>query len=146
MEIERKFIVNELPSLDNIPYKKIKQGYVTLSPELRVRQADDKYYLTKKGEGFLIREEEEMEISASEGERYFSKCENRLVYKTRYYIPYEKYIIELDIYEKKHKGLVVCEVEFSTVNEANSFIPPMWFGEEITENREYRNKYLALMN
>ncbi|MBQ7353272.1 MAG: adenylate cyclase [Clostridia bacterium] len=146
MEIERKFIVNELPSLENIQKKKIKQGYVTLSPELRVRQADDKYYLTKKGEGFLIREEEEIEISASEGEKYFSQCANRLVYKTRYYIPYKNHTIELDIYEKNHKGLVVCEVEFSSVEEASGFIPPTWFGEEITENREYRNKYLALMS
>ena len=146
MEIERKFIVNELPSLENIPFKRIRQGYVTLSPELRIRQADDKYYLTKKGEGYLVREEEEYEVSQKDGEEYFSKCENRLVYKTRYYIPYEKYTIELDIYEKKHKGLIVCEVEFSSVEEAKSFIPPLWFGEEITENREYRNKYLALMN
>ena len=146
MEIERKFMVKVLPSLENIPFKRIRQGYVTLNPELRIRQADDKYYLTKKGEGYLVREEEEFEVSVAEGEEYFSKCENRLVYKTRYYIPYEKYIVELDIYEKKHKGLIVCEVEFESVEDAKSFILPSWFGEEITENREYRNKYLALMN
>ena len=146
MEIERKFMVKVLPSLENIPFKRIRQGYVTLNPELRIRQADDKYYLTKKGEGYLVREEEEFEVSVAEGEEYFSRCENRLVYKTRYYIPYEKYIVELDIYEKKHKGLIVCEVEFESVEDAKSFILPSWFGEEITENREYRNKYLALMN
>lgn len=146
MEIERKFMVKVLPSLENIPFKRIRQGYVTLNPELRIRQADDKYYLTKKGEGYLVREEEEFEVSTAEGEEYFSRCENRLVYKTRYYIPYEKYIVELDIYEKKHKGLIVCEVEFESVEDAKSFILPSWFGEEITENREYRNKYLALMN
>ena len=58
MEIEKKYLVSELP--DNLPqYKcrKIEQGYLSTSPVVRVRMDNDKYYLTYKGKGLLAREE-----------------------------------------------------------------------------------------
>ena len=49
MEIEKKYLVSELP--DNLPqYKcrKIEQGYLSSSPVVRVRMDNDEYYLTYK--------------------------------------------------------------------------------------------------
>ena len=143
MEIERKFLVNEIPSLNGLRYSKITQGYISFSPETRIRKMDDKYYLTKKGEGMIAREEIESEVSKSEGEKYFEQVISNLIIKTRYYIPLEKYTIELDIYDGKFKGLVVAEVEFESLEEANLFTPPAWFGTDISNNIEYRNKILA---
>ena len=71
--------------------------------------------------------------------KYFSPSD----FKTRYYIPYDKHTIELDIYEGIFKGLIVAEVEFESLDEANLFTPPAWFGEDISNNIEYRNKILA---
>ena len=144
MEIERKFLVKEIPCLDGVKYSEIKQGYFSVSPEKRVREKDDKYYLTEKGEGFLVRTEIEKEIDEKTALKYFDLSKNRIVEKRRYFLPYGNYTIELDIYGGKHQGLVVAEVEFDSVEEANSFVPPAWIGEDITENKTYKNMVLAL--
>ena len=143
MEIERKFLVKEIPSLEGLKYSEIKQGYISIKPEVRVRKLDDKYFLTEKGEGTLVREENEREISENEGLALFEKIVSNLIEKKRYYINYEGNLIELDIYEGKFAGLVVAEVEFKTLEDANKFIPPKWFSTDISENMEYRNKILA---
>lgn len=144
MEIERKFLVGELPQLDGYLHSEIVQGYVSFSPEIRVRQLDDKYYRTEKGEGMIIREENEWEIDKEAAEKMFKEVKTNLIEKTRYYIPYNKYVIELDIYKGVFKGLIVAEVEFESMEEAQAFTPPDWFIEDISEKREYRNKILAL--
>ena len=146
MEIERKFLVGTTPNLDGVKSSEIIQGYVSFSPEIRVRQLDDKYYRTEKGEGMVVREENEWEISKEEAEKMFQEVKTNLIEKTRYYISYNKYTIELDIYKGIFKGLIVAEVEFETLEEANNFTPPEWFLEDISEKREYRNKILALKN
>lgn len=144
MEIERKFLVGSLPNLDGVKSSEIIQGYVSFSPEIRVRQLDDKYYRTEKGEGMILREENEWEIDKEAAEKMFKEVKTNLIEKTRYYIPYNKYTIELDIYKGIFKGLIVAEVEFESMEEAQAFTPPDWFIEDISEKREYRNKILAL--
>ena len=144
MEIERKFLVGELPQLDGYRHSEIVQGYVSFSPEIRVRRLDNKYYRTEKGEGMIAREENEWEIDEEVAEKMFKEVKTNLIEKTRYYIPYNKYVIELDIYKGIFKGLIVAEVEFESMEEAQAFTPPDWFIEDISEKREYRNKILAL--
>ena len=143
MEIERKFLVKELPDLSGAKSSEIMQGYVSISPEVRVRKLDDKYYRTEKGEGTVVREEREWEISSKEGEALFASVQTNVIEKTRYYIPCGKYTAELDIYKGKFSGLCVVEIEFPTLDEANAFVPPVWFGEDVSEKKEYRNKNLA---
>ena len=143
MEIERKFLVKELPDLSGAKSSEIMQGYVSISPEVRVRKLDDKYYRTEKGEGTVVREEREWEISSQEGEALFASVQTNVIEKTRYYIPCGKYTAELDIYKGKFSGLCVVEIEFPTLDEANAFVPPVWFGEDVSEKKEYRNKNLA---
>ena len=144
MEIERKFLVGELPNLDSAKSSEIVQGYVSFSPEIRVRQLNDKYYRTEKGEGMVVREENEWEISKEEAEKMFKEVKTNLIEKTRYYISYNKFTIELDVYKGIFKGLIVAEVEFESIEEAKNFTPPDWFLEDVSEKREYRNKILAL--
>ncbi len=144
MEIERKFLVKELPDLSGVKSSEIMQGYISILPEVRVRKLDGKYYRTEKDEGTVVRREREWEITKDEAEKLFSEVKTNVIEKTRYYLPYGKYTIELDIYKGKFKGLIVVEIEFPTVEEAVSFNPPDWFGEDISEKKEYRNKILAL--
>ena len=59
--------------------------------------------------------------------------------KTRYVI--EDIRAELDIYPS---DLVIVEVEFASLEEAEAFTPPSWFGEEVTGNKQYSNAQLAL--
>jgi CYTH domain-containing protein len=146
MEIERKFLVNDLPRLDNLVFDEIVQGYISFSPERRVRKRGEKYYYTEKGEGTLFREEIEREISRDEYEELFEKCSGVYLEKTRYLIPLENSLVaELDIYKGKLSHLRVVEVEFKSLEDAKKFTPLPWFGEEITEKTEFRNKNLALI-
>ena len=143
MEIERKFLVNQIPQLDGYKHSQIVQVYVK-SPKIRARKIDDKFIATKKSEGTIVREEIEWEISRAEWEKYYSENKSMSVEKTRYFIPLDKYTAELDVYHAKNQGLVTVEVEFATYEEAISFVPPAWFGKDVTENKEYQNKNLAI--
>ncbi len=144
MEIERKFLVKELPNLKGVKYSEIKQGYFSITPEKRVRKMDDKYFLTEKGEGDMVREEKEWEIDEETAQKYFDSSKTYIIEKRRYYLPYGEYTIELDIYSGKHQGLIVAEVEFESEGKAFDFIPPKWFGEDITKDKSYKNMVLAL--
>ena len=144
MEIERKFLIDKIPlKLTEYNCDKIKQGYFSILPEKRVRKRGDVYILTEKGEGDMIREEKERIIDKEMGEELFALSKTYIIEKTRYYIPFGEYTIELDIYGGRHEGLVVAEVEFESEEKALAFDPPDWFGEDITKDKSYKNMMLA---
>ena len=143
-EIERKFKVKDVPALNAYPFKTLEKGYHNVNPVVRVRKEDDTYYLTYKGKGFLEREEYNLPLNKESYEHLIAKADGKIIKKKRYLIPYEKYTIELDIFEGELAPLVIAEVEFETVEEANSFTPPSWFGEDVTGNKNYTNASLAL--
>ncbi|KHF33629.1 hypothetical protein CM49_04178 [Paenibacillus sp. P1XP2] len=47
-------------------------------------------------------------------------------------------LIEIDEYEQIE--LRVLEVEFASVSEAERFVPPAWFGRDISSDKRYSNK------
>lgn len=146
-EIERKFLVNFLPkNLNKYISNKIVQGYVNCDSkkEVRVRQKGDLYYQTKKVGGGKVRIEDEIKIQKEKFNLLWNKTKGKRIEKIRYEIPYKKYVIELDIYGGDLRGLIVAEVEFNSVKESDKFIPPNWFGEEVTHIDNYKNKNLAL--
>ena len=146
-EIERKFlIVNPPQDYDKYPSKDIIQGYIIITDdkEVRLRQIGKNYFMTvKTGEG-LIRKETEAEITHEQFEKLWPLTESWRIEKKRYEINYEGYLIELDFYSDSLADLVVAEVEFKSEEESSSFIPPAWFGREITEDEGFKNKNLAL--
>ncbi len=143
MEIERKFKVRELPDLSKYPFKQLEQGYLNTNPVVRVRKEDEEYYLTYKGKGFLEREEYNLPLNKEAFEHLITKADGRVITKKRYLIPFEKYTIELDIFEGDLAPLIIAEVEFETKEEAVSFTPPDWFGEDVTEDPSYSNSNLS---
>lgn len=144
MEIERKFTVKELPeNLGNYPCKRIEQGYLCTKPVLRVRRKGEEYWLTYKGEGLLVREEHEFPLTAEAYRHLLAKADGRIIRKDRYHIPYEGYTIELDVFDGELAPLVIAEVEFPSVEAAKAFVPPAWFGEDVTENPAYSNSNLS---
>ena len=160
-EIERKFIVFEenLPDLSKSGYMDITQGYIYEMGSkyvFRLRQIlytskngfvlSDEYYQTIKGSRFKEREEYETYIWKNTFSTFWPLCKNRSVHKFRYEIPIKNSNRSafLDIYKNELKGLFTVEVEFGSIEECDSFIPPSWFGEEVTENINYTNVNLAL--
>ena len=64
------------------------------------------------------------------------------VTKTRYFIEENNYTYELDVYNNID-NLLTVEVEFESQEDAENFSVPEWFGEEITNIKEFKNKNLA---
>ncbi|MEO0183961.1 MAG: CYTH domain-containing protein [candidate division WOR-3 bacterium] len=147
-EIERKFLVNKLfKSYKKLPCNLIIQGYITISNnglEVRIRKIDNKVYLTIKSIGDLIRDEREIQLSQKQLRVLWPITKGRRIEKIRYKIKSDNKIIYLDIYKGKLKGLKIAEVEFKSVKEAKKFKPPEWFGKEVTYDKRYKNKNLAI--
>ena len=145
MEIERKYLVNYLPpNLDNYPYKHIAQGYLNTNPVLRIRKSNHNYFFTYKGLGLLAREEHEFPLSQEAFEHLIPKIDGILIEKKRYLIPLDKNLTaELDIFQGKLAPLCLVEVEFSSEEQANAFLPPDWFGEDVTYSGKYHNSNLS---
>ncbi|MES0861158.1 CYTH domain-containing protein [Ruegeria sp. SCPT10] len=147
-EIERKFLVYTLPDLSGAQKAVVRQGYLTApedSTELRLRQKNDQYFLTLKGAGGLVRVERETEMSAEQFETFWPETEGRRVEKERFTnsLP-DGRVFELDIFQGALAPLRLVEVEFSSEAEALGFTPPTWFGADVTEDKRYKNKNLAI--
>lgn len=145
MEIERKYLIERLPeNLAQYPCRHIEQGYLNTDPVVRIRRSDDKYTLTYKGKGLMVREEYNLPLDQESFAHLKEKTDGILIQKCRYLIPYaEKYTIELDVFEGELAPLTLAEVEFKTEEEANTFVPPEWFGADVTFSTRYHNSTLS---
>ena len=148
MEIERKYLIDRLPeNLEQYECKHIEQGYLNTDPVVRIRKSNDKYTLTYKGAGLMCREEYNLPLTKESYEHMRPKADGILISKTRYLIPEKDGLtIELDIFEKDLEGLVVAEVEFDSVEEAESYNPPAWFKEDVTMNKMYHNSNMSMLD
>lgn len=145
MEIERKFLVNNLPEdLEQYPSTMIEQGYLNGDPVIRVRRDGDQYYMTYKGHGFIAREEYNLPLTENAYRHLLPKADGRIITKRRYRIPFGKYLIELDLFQGAFEGLVLAEVEFDSLEEADAFLPPAWFSEDVSRDPRYHNSVMAL--
>jgi len=146
-EIERKFLVKG-PVPDGLPSEPIRQGYLTVgsdSVEVRLRQKGDRHFLTVKSEGGLVRDEYEIVIDAAQFELLWPTTQGRRIEKNRHTGTLASgQTFELDIFTERLAPLRLVEVEFHSEEAAHAFTPPEWFGEEVTEDKRYRNRALAL--
>ena len=151
MEIERKFLIKDMPDLSKYPKKKLIQGYLNTHPTVRVRQEGDEFYLTYKSKSTdnIAREEYNLPLTEEAFFHLIKKTDGNIISKTRYYIPIGQnkegsaLTAELDVFDEPFAPLIFTEVEFPTIEEAKSFEKPSWFGEDVTDKKEYYNSYLS---
>lgn len=144
MEIERKFLLKELPEhLEQFPLRQLEQGYLCTGPVVRIRKDNDTYELTYKAKGMMVREEYNLPLTKEAYEHLREKIDGRLITKKRYMIPFGNYTIELDVFEGDLAPLTLAEVEFPTEEEANCFVAPDWFAEDVTFSKLYHNSFLS---
>ena len=149
MEIERKFLVKDLPeNLESYPHSRLSQSYISRRPVIRLRriekETEAEYVLTVKSGGLSVRQEFELPLGKEEYDKLFQKVEGRVLQKVRYLIPLENgYTAELDCFEGELSGLVLVEVEFPDVKSMKSFKPPCWFGEDVSGSTKYHNSVLS---
>lgn len=145
MEIERKFLIRNLPeNLEEFPSHKIEQGYLCTNPVVRIRREDDSYILTYKSKGMMSREEYNLPLTKEAYLHLCTKTDGIFIEKTRYIIPEKNGLkIELDIFHGAHEGLILAEVEFPNEEAALAYEPPKWFSQDVTFSSEYHNSYLS---
>ncbi len=152
-EIERKFLIDGVPAMvAYCPSSRIFQGYVRIESDgteerLRKEVYSDgtiEFTRTIKSGGDMVRKEVPVVITEEEFERDWGRTEGRVLEKTRYRIHDGDKKIELDVYASSLLGLVVAEVEFTSSSEAKGYVVPAWFGKDVTEDKRYKNKRLAV--
>lgn len=148
VEIERKFLVSNLEECLQHHTKSITivQGYLSFDPArtVRIRKTDTKAFLTIKGksnETGNTRFEWEKEIKENEAIQLFDLCLGQTIRKTRYIVPYQSHIFEIDVFSGNHQGLVIAEIELSSSSEKVDL--PKWIGQEVTGDNRYYNSVLA---
>jgi len=153
LEIERKYLLEQ--DIDQLIEQgviklqskhRIEQTYIAMdeNQELRVRRLVDldnnevTYTHTFKNGIGLAREEIEYSITATIYDQIMNAFGYVPLTKDRITAQFEEGIVEIDIYDQVQFNVV--EVEFQSLEEANQYIPPAWFGEEISFNKKYSNK------
>ena len=169
-EIERKWCIDSETTLSVIKENpsaidsraRITQHYIAIDKngnEVRVRKKHKmherfaEYTITFKSSGDLSRVENEYQITKDIYQTLIKMSDGRFIKKRRYIIQSETAkdtatstapapLIELDLFEFP-RVMTIAEVEFKNVKEANAFVVPKWFGTEVTNDPNYKNKSLA---
>jgi CYTH domain-containing protein len=146
VERERKFLVAESPELPEHGMT-LRQGYLAIdrSVSVRVRDAGEgnRTLTIKAGRG-PVRTELEWPISEQQFTAAWEQTDGRRIHKTRYRVPLDGTVVELDVFHDELKGLILAEVEFDGDRSLAAFEPPTWFGTEVTDDVSYTNASLAV--
>lgn len=145
-EIERKFLVTgdgwkalvESSSL-------LRQGYLSSNAKatVRVRSWDDaRAALTLKGRTIgMSRAEYEYEIPMEDAREMLEMARPHVLEKRRHIVPFGGLTWEVDVFEGRHAGLVLAEVELDSEDQPVDL--PDWVGTEVTNDDRYFNASLS---
>jgi adenylate cyclase len=158
LEIEGKWLLSDFDTSKAAEKKIIMQGYVAQDPNgnvLRVRQSNDTFTFTVKGKASAgAKVEVERTIDKALFDELWPLTEGRRVEKIRHLVPLigstivgidSELVAEVDVFSGRHEGLIMAEIEVPelTLLTALRSAPPAWFGEDVTENSQYSNSWLA---
>ena len=141
IEIERKFLVKNIPRHEIQYSYQIRQGYIAKNKYrvIRIRQKENDYFITIKGNKIGIsRFEFEYPIPRDDGEILLENfCQDEVIEKTRHYIENKGHTWELDVFHGDNEGLIVAEIELMSKDQA--FHIPSWIDCEVTDQEKYYN-------
>ncbi|CCD94732.1 conserved hypothetical protein [Bradyrhizobium sp. ORS 375] len=139
LEIERKFLVRTDSWRDQATHAEhLRDGLVARQDGLKVRvrcYGNRTTLCVKSGRRGLSREEFEYEIPRDHADAIFAHCADRIIEKTRHYVPGESGMWEVDVYHGALEGVVIAEIELPT--EATVVTLPDWIGDEVTGDPRY---------
>lgn len=146
LEIEHKFLVKGDAYRTLAKPVLYRQGYLCIDAkkEVRVRMAEENAFITIKSKiNDTVRQEFEYSIPFEDANLILrDSCENRIVEKYRYLIPFAGKVWEVDEFMGENAGLVVAEIELEY--EGESFEKPDWIEQEVSSDDRYLNAALAL--
>lgn len=146
VEIERKFLVDiarwHASGIDREHGNRLRQGYLSTEPVVRVRMSDAQAWITIKGRNVgIVRAEFEYEIPLDDARELFALCGDRVLDKTRFTLEYRGQTWEVDEFHGVNDGLVTAEIEMEAVDAP--FEKPEWVGLDVSEDPRYTNSALA---
>jgi CYTH domain-containing protein len=130
-EIERKFLVRDMPELSGITPVRYERYYVRRDDtvEERVQKKGDVYeYERKEKISPLERTREKRTVSVEEF-LHLKKDAGECIIRDSYALDKN---LSLKIYHGRFEGLVRAEIEFRSTEEALAYHPSHWMGKEIT--------------
>lgn len=135
MEIERKFLIKEMPDLYGRTPLRYERYYLRVEPgyEERIQRVGDAYEReVKVARSELERTTDKTPITEEEFNTLQSQAQSAIIRDS--YLVSENPEVTIKIYHGVYGGLARAEVEFSSVEEAKAYTPEDWMGEDITES------------
>lgn len=149
-ELERTFLAKEIPaSLEGLPCTELLDVYIprqAAHAHLRLRKKGERYELTKKmrfekdDASNLI--EQTIDLSLDEF-RALEAVEGKRVRKLRYRLDHEGLILEIDVFQDDLRGLVLIDVEFSSLEAKAQFKTPNFALVEVTQDDNFAGGMLC---
>ena len=152
MEIERKFLLKEMPREDQLPQgwqpagrAQVWQGYLYfLAPVVRIRyrikdDGTEDWKLCIKGPGTLARAEVETPLTRQQYEELCAMLPIPPVKKefACYRLPDGRLLECSRVDPESPRIFCYAEVEFASEQEARDFVPPPQLGRDVTEEPYY---------
>ena len=92
---------------------------------------------------FSRRDELNIPLSAAEFDR-LKTVSLKSLRKTRYFLNLPNNLVaEIDVFHGPLEGLAMVEVEFRDEARRHAFVPPTWFGRDVTQEEWSANAFLA---
>lgn len=146
IEIEKKFLViaDDWRKLSTKNISQI-QGYFSTndSCSIRIRISGNEARLNIKSATLgITRSEYDYPVPFKDAKEMLqSLCIKPLIEKTRYYVPVDNHLWEIDVFSGENEGLIVAEIELESVSEAINL--PTWIGKEVSDDPRYYNVCLV---
>jgi adenylate cyclase len=145
-EIERKFLVQgDSWRMQAVGSARLAQGYLSSNSKatVRIRLYDNvRAVVTIKGKtAGISRAEFEYVVPLADGRELLELARPEVVLKTRYRVPHDGMVWEVDVFEGAHAGLVMAEVELESADQTIAL--PDWAGREVSYDDRYANASLA---
>ncbi|PIU03440.1 hypothetical protein COT44_03280 [Candidatus Shapirobacteria bacterium CG08_land_8_20_14_0_20_39_18] len=143
IEIERKFLVKKPPDLTKFQCSSSEKYYLSRGEraEIRITRIGD-YCEHERKEivNGLLRNGIKRQIPEEQFEKFKLNCDRGLFRDN--YTTSENPELSIKIYHGDDEGLVRVEVEFKNEEDVRNFVPPDWFGKEMTNTELGRDARL----
>jgi adenylate cyclase len=89
----------------------------------------------------MSRAEYEYEVPIADAREMLVMAEPHVLQKRRHIVPFAGLTWEVDVFEGRHAGLVIAEVELESEDQAIEL--PGWVGTEVSHDDRYNNASLS---
>lgn len=150
LELEKTYLLKSIPfDLEKYPHKDLVDHYIpedSEHPKIRLRKRGNLYEITKKTLvqewNYSIQKEQTIELTKQEYDA-LAELPNKLVHKIRYYVPYEWFTLEIDLFQDNLDGLILMDVEFPNIQTMESFSMPDFCLADVSQNNAFAGGMLC---